>query len=116
MAPSLAVAVFARRTDYEIIEFHAAMINETPLETFVGYLDDLQDHDEFASGPYLEGLPGAVLVGTKDDVTPRKQADLIMEKWPDAELVEVDGAGHMLPLEAPEAVNRAIERALEKVR
>ncbi|WP_410131526.1 hypothetical protein, partial [Klebsiella pneumoniae] len=44
MAPSLAVAVFARRTDYEIIEFHAAMINETPLETFVGYLDDLQDH------------------------------------------------------------------------
>lgn len=115
MAPSLAVAVFARRTDYEIIEFHAAMINETPLETFVGYLDDLQDHDEFAAGPYLEGLPGAVLVGTKDDVTPRKQADLIMEKWPDAELVEVDGAGHMLPLEAPEAVNRAIERVLEKV-
>lgn len=116
MAPSLAVAVFARRTDYEIIEFHAAMINETPLETFVGYLDDLQDHDEFAAGPYLEGLPGAVLVGTKDDVTPREQADLIMEKWPDAELVEVDGAGHMLPLEAPEAVNRAIERVLEKVR
>lgn len=116
MAPSLAVAVFARRTDYEIIEFHAAMINETPLETFVGYLDDLQDHDEFAAGPYLAGLPGAVLVGTKDDVTPRKQADLIMEKWPDAELVEVDGAGHMLPLEAPEAVNRAIERVLGKVR
>lgn len=116
MAPSLAVAVFARRTDYEIIEFHAAMINETPLETFVGYLDDLQDHDEFAAGPYLEGLPGAVLVGTKDDVTPRKQADLIMEKWPDAELVEVDGAGHMLPLEAPEAVNRAIERLLDQVR
>lgn len=116
MAPSLAVAVFARRTDYEIIEFHAAMINETPLETFVGYLDDLQDHDEFAAGPRLEGLPGAVLVGTKDDVTPRKQADLIMEKWPDAELVEVDGAGHMLPLEAPDAVNRAIERVLEKVR
>ncbi|WP_083706849.1 alpha/beta fold hydrolase [Corynebacterium amycolatum] len=115
MAPSLAVAVFARRTDYEIIEFHAAMINETPLETFVGYLDDLQDHDEFAAGPYLEGLPGAVLVGTKDDVTPRKQADLIMEKWPDAELVEVDGAGHMLPLEAPEAVNRAIERLLDQV-
>lgn len=115
MAPSLAVAVFARRTDYEIIEFHAAMINETPLETFVGYLDDLQDHDEFAAGPHLGGLPGAVLVGTKDDVTPRKQADLIMEKWPDAELVEVDGAGHMLPLEAPDAVNRAIERVLEKV-
>lgn len=115
MAPSLAVAVFARRTDYEIIEFHAAMINETPLETFVGYLDDLQDHDEFAARSYLASLPGAVLVGTKDDVTPRKQADLIMEKWPDAELVEVDGAGHMLPLEAPEAVNRAIERVLEKV-
>ncbi|MDO5030883.1 MAG: alpha/beta hydrolase [Corynebacterium sp.] len=116
MAPSLAVAVFMRKTNYEIIEFHAAMINETPLETFVGYLDDLQEHDEFAAAPYLDGLPGAVLVGKKDDVTPREQADLIMEKWPTAELVEVDEAGHMLPLEAPGAVNRAIERVLEKAR
>lgn len=115
MAPSLAVAVFMRKTNYEIIEFHAAMINETPLETFVGYLDDLQEHDEFAAAPYLKGLPGAVLVGKKDDVTPREQADLIMEKWPAAELVEVDDAGHMLPLEAPGAVNRVIERVLEKV-
>lgn len=115
IAPSLAVAVFARRTDYEIIEFHAAMINETPLETFVGYLDDLQEHEEFAAAPYLSGLPGAVLVGAKDDVTPREQADLIMQKWPDAELVEVDDAGHMLPLEVPEAVNAAIARVIEKV-
>lgn len=110
MAPSLAVAVFSRPTDYEVIEFHAAMIHETPLETFVGYLDDLQEHDELAAAPYLKGRPGAVLVGTRDDVTPRKQADLILEQWPDAELVEVDDAGHMLPLEVPTAVNEAIER------
>lgn len=110
MAPSLAVAVFSRPTDYEVIEFHAAMIHETPLETFVGYLDDLQEHDELAAAPYLEGRPGVVLVGTRDDVTPREQADLILEQWPDAELVEVDDAGHMLPLEVPTAVNEAIER------
>lgn len=112
MAPSLAVAVFSRPTDYEVIEFHAAMIHETPLTTFVGYLDDLQDHDEFAAAPYLAGLPGAVLVGNKDDVTPRSQADLILREWPEAELVEVENAGHMLPLEVPAAVNDAIERVV----
>nr|WP_120490968.1 alpha/beta hydrolase [Corynebacterium lactis] len=110
MAPSLAVAVFSRPTDYDVIEFHAAMIHETPLETFVGYLDDLQEHDEFAAAPYLKGRPGAVLVGTRDDVTPREQADLILKEWPDAELVEVPDAGHMLPLEVPDAVNAAIEK------
>lgn len=115
IAPSLAVTVFSRPTDYEIIEFHAAMINETPLETFVGFLDDLQEHDEFEAAPYLAKLPGAVIVGGKDDVTPRQQADLIMEKWPNAELVEVADAGHMLPLEAPKAVNSAIERVIEAV-
>ncbi len=114
IAPSLAVAVFSRPTNYKIIEFHAAMIQETPLETFVGYLDDLQEHQEFAARPYLKGLPGAVLVGTKDDVTPRSQADLILESWPGAELVEVKDAGHMLPLETPQVVNSAIKRVVEK--
>lgn len=114
IAPSLAVAVFSRPTNYSIVEFHAAMIQETPLETFVGYLDDLQEHQEFAARPYLEGLPGAVLVGSRDDVTPRGQADLILEAWPDAELVEVKDAGHMLPLETPGVVNSAIKRVVEK--
>lgn len=114
IAPSLAVAVFHRKTEFDIIEFHAAMIHETPLATLVGYLDDLQEHEEFAARERLYGLPGTVLVGAKDVVTPRGQADLILEGWQEGELVEVPKAGHMLPLETPGPVNEAIARLLDR--
>lgn len=113
LAPTLAVAVFTKPTDYERIVFHAAMINDTPLETFVGFLDDLQNHEESAVAPRLQCLPGAVVVGTKDLVTPEGQADVILQMWPKASRVDVDGAGHMVILESPNAVNNAISRVIE---
>jgi len=111
-APALAVTVFHRKTDYDIVEFHAAMIHETPLETFVGYFEDLQEHDELAAGEHLQGIPGYVIAGEKDDVTPLSQAERLIEVWPDAWLQIAQHAGHMVPLEAPEVLNAAIDRLM----
>lgn len=115
IAPGLAVTIFQRETDFDVIDFHAAMIHETPLETFVGFFDDLQHHEELQAGPALRGVPGYVLVGDKDDVTPRSQAERIQEIWPDSHLHVVPNAGHMLPLEAPESVTLAILRLVDAV-
>ncbi|SES23302.1 Tropinesterase [Corynebacterium cystitidis DSM 20524] len=115
IAPGLAVTIFHRDTDDELIDFHAAMIHETPLETYVGFFDDLQVHEELQAGPALAGVPGYVLVGTQDDVTPLSQAERIQEIWPDSYLQVVPNAGHMLPLEAPESVTVALLRLIEKV-
>ncbi|WP_156971877.1 alpha/beta fold hydrolase [Corynebacterium marinum] len=112
LAPTLAVAIFHRRIDYDIIQFHAAMIHETPLETFVGFFEDLQVHDELAAGPYLQGIPGYVIAGEKDNVTPLGQAERLIEIWPEAWLQTAPDAGHMIPLEAPEILNAAIDRLL----
>lgn len=112
LAPTLAVAFFHRKTDYDIVQFHAAMIHETPLETFVGFFEDLQVHDELAAGPHLQGIPGYVLAGEKDLVTPLSQAERLIEVWPEAGLQIAPDAGHMIPLEAPEILNAAIERLL----
>ncbi|RNE49563.1 alpha/beta fold hydrolase [Corynebacterium alimapuense] len=114
-APGLAVTVFRRPTDYEIVEFHAAMIRQTPLETFVGFFDELQNHDELTAGSYLESIPGYVIAGEKDEVTPLEQAQRLIEVWPRAWLQISMDAGHMLPLEAPEIVNAAIDRLLQIV-
>ena len=114
IAPALAIAVFSRPTNRRVIDLHAYMINETPLDTYLGFLDDLREHDEYDAVPYLSGLPGVVLVGDNDDVTSREQATKIIDVWPGAELVEVGNAGHMLPLEAPKEVNAAIARLAEK--
>ncbi|WIM67045.1 alpha/beta hydrolase [Corynebacterium breve] len=110
LAPSLAIAVFHRETRRDLIEFHAAMIHETPLETFVGYFDDLQIHNELNTGPYLEQVPGYIIAGVHDDVTPLSQAERLQEIWPSAYLQVIPGAGHMLPLETPATVSTAILR------
>lgn len=112
LAPTLALAVFHRDIDYEIAQFHAAMIHETPLETFVGYFDDLQTHNELAAREHLQGIPGYVIAGEKDVVTPLSQAERLCEVWPDAYLQVAPDAGHMIPLEAPEILNAALDRLI----
>lgn len=115
LAPALATAVFRRPTDDEVIRFHAAMIHETPLDTFVGFFDDLQEHEELDAAPALQGMPGYVLVGESDDVTPMSQAERICELWPEAFLQVAEGAGHMLPLEAPGILNNALAKLLDRL-
>ncbi len=56
-------------------------------------------------------LPALVLVGSRDAYTPRKYAETLAQGL-QGELVVVEGAGHMLPLEAPGAVSLALARFL----
>ena len=96
----------------EQLQFHVDMMMDTPLDSFVGFFDDLIEHDEYAAAGRLGALPGIVMVGSLDIVTPRSQADEILKHWPAAELVEVDGAGHMVILEEPDQVTAALRRLL----
>lgn len=115
LAPTLATAVFHRPTNSTIIEFHAAMTHETPLDTFVGFFDDLQEHDELDAATALTGIEGFVIAGEKDNVTPISQAKRICELWPGAHLQIAADAGHMIPLEAPAILNNAIASLLKKL-
>lgn len=53
-------------------------------------------------------LPVRVLCGAHDRVTPPQRSQQLVEWIPDAQLVMVPGAGHMLPLEQPEAVVKTL--------
>ncbi|KAB3520880.1 alpha/beta fold hydrolase [Corynebacterium sp. zg254] len=97
---------------FDIVDFHADEIDSTSMGTILGYLDDLATHDETAAAPLLAGIPGVVMVGACDDVTPAEQTRKIGALWPGAEVVEFPDSGHMLPVECPEAVNEAIGRVL----
>ena len=52
--------------------------------------------------------PALVMTGALDGWSPPAQHAAIAAVLPNSTLVTVEGAGHMLPLEAPEAVNEAI--------
>ncbi|WP_018020780.1 alpha/beta fold hydrolase [Corynebacterium doosanense] len=113
LAPILSMAFFMRETDKDLIDFHAALIAETPTETLIGFLDDLQYHEEVGAASRLAGVPGFVIVGEKDYVIPSAQSEKLLELWPDAKFQVAQNAGHMLPLEVPGIINSALDRLLK---
>lgn len=76
-------------------------------------IDCLITHDSRAALPQVSA-PTTVLVGSLDDETPVAYSQAIVDLVPGAELVVVPGAGHLLNVEAPCAVNEAIRRQLER--
>ncbi|MFC4004833.1 alpha/beta fold hydrolase [Prauserella oleivorans] len=54
------------------------------------------------------GVPALVIVGEQDTVTPPDEARAMADALPDARLEVLPGAGHLTPLEAPDAVAKAI--------
>jgi pimeloyl-ACP methyl ester carboxylesterase len=57
------------------------------------------------------GVPVTILVGSEDKLTPPDRADELAATIPGARHVRLEGFGHMLPLEAPDAVVEAITSA-----
>ncbi len=57
--------------------------------------------------------PTLIMVGDKDTRTPPRFSRLLHATIPNSRLVIVEGAGHCLPLERPERVNREIIEFLE---
>jgi pimeloyl-ACP methyl ester carboxylesterase len=60
-------------------------------------------------------LPVLVLSAVHDTLTPVKYADWMAANIDGARHVTLDGAGHMSPIEQPEAFNQAILRFLESL-
>jgi len=59
-------------------------------------------------------VPTLVVTGTADRLTPVKYARFLAQHIPDAQLVLVEGAGHMVMLERPQEVSEAVARFLTK--
>ena len=59
-------------------------------------------------------LPTLVMAGEQDTSTPPKYARYLAERIPNAELVLIPEAGHLMPLEAPEQVNAALLNFLRR--
>lgn len=88
-----------------------SMAEGTRYETFVAALEGMKLRPD--RGGVLAGLriPVAVVVGEHDGLTPIEEARKMAALVPGARLTIVPGAGHLSPLEAPDAVSDAL-RAL----
>lgn len=80
------------------------------------YYDDLCACNGFDLMKELSGInvPALVISADQDMLTPVKYGRYLQENLPRAEHEVISGAGHMIMLEKPEEVNRAIRHFLEQ--
>lgn len=86
---------------------YKSMIEQTPYESLVTFFNTT----DFGSPPSLPGalaLPVMLPVGSGDTVVTAQGAQKLATQLPDAQLVRVEAAGRLLPLEAPAALNAVV--------
>ncbi|MBG0827326.1 alpha/beta hydrolase [Planomonospora sp. ID67723] len=98
----------------EHVRFVNAMAAATPTEVMVGFFNDFLVHDKLKALAALGSVETLVMVGSRDRMTPRVHSDRIAEAVPGARLQVIPGAGHMIGLEHPEAVNRALSGLFDR--
>lgn len=74
----------------------------------------LERHDERGSLHTIH-CPTLVIAGRQDKLRSLIEAKELLDGIPDADLVEIEGAGHMIPMEAPEGVIVMISSWLEEM-
>jgi len=90
------------------------MTAATPVDVIAEFYDTFTTHDKLAALDVLRSVPTLVLVGSGDRVTPLAHSQAIAQALPTADLVVVDGAGHMVQLQEPELVTAALRGLLRR--
>ena len=86
---------------------------QTPVAGVVGALAAMRDREESESLlPGLAGVPTLVIVGEGDTLTPPDQARAMAAAIPGARLAVIAGAGHLPPVEQPEATTASLRQFL----
>ncbi|RJQ69550.1 alpha/beta hydrolase [Pseudonocardiaceae bacterium YIM PH 21723] len=84
------------------------MINGCDVKAITDFMSTLNTHNRLAALPALARCQVSVIGGSADKLTPYEHSELMAAEIPEAELIEVSGAGHMVNLEAPDQVNEAL--------
>jgi pimeloyl-ACP methyl ester carboxylesterase len=89
-------------------------MSETPARVLHGDFSACDDFDVMDRLGEIR-VPALVVCGRQDRLTPAKYAVYLRDHIPDAKLHLVDGAGHMVMVEQPGAVARALASFLSQV-
>jgi pimeloyl-ACP methyl ester carboxylesterase len=93
----------------EVRDAAAAIMREVPPATLAASCRALVAHDTRGL-LHQVAAPTLVMVGAADTETPESYARAIADRIPGARLVVIPKAGHLVNVEAPEAVNEELRR------
>lgn len=98
----------SRRTDAALLDPLRAMCRDAGIARYEAQIAALLARRDVAALLPTITYPVLVAVGSEDGWSTPAQHAAIAATLPDAELIVVPGAGHMLPVEDPAALNAAI--------
>jgi pimeloyl-ACP methyl ester carboxylesterase len=96
---------FGAKVDEEMVDFVYAMLDGTPFEVVADFYPAFATLDSWdACGP-LSQVPTSIIGGTSDKITAIGHARKLHARIQGSDLLECDGAGHMVMLERHAQVN-----------
>ena len=116
IAEAMVPKLFAADVEPGVRTAVSAVMRAAPVAGITAALAAMRDRaDRTALLPTLAGVPTLVLVGSEDRLTPPDAARAMAAAIPGAELVEVEGAGHLPPVERPATVTESLQRFLDRL-
>jgi pimeloyl-ACP methyl ester carboxylesterase len=105
----------SKDVDPAVVRFAERLIESTPIDVVAEFYPAFTDHDKAQALSIFLEVPALVLAGEGDLVTPSSHSEAIADLLPDAELVLVPDAGHLVMLEHPEVVTDRLADLLVRV-
>jgi pimeloyl-ACP methyl ester carboxylesterase len=99
----------------ELMPCLTAMIERSTPDSYAGQINALLNRPEALSVLPTIGVPTLLLSGSEDTWSPVSQHETMRRRIPHATLFEIHGAGHMSPIERPDAVALALRGWLAEV-
>jgi len=96
------------RAKRDHIRFVTERVEATPTEAMPGYAHELLVREDPAILAALRRTETMIMVGSDDRITPPVHGRRLADLLPEAVLTVVAGAGHLIALERPDVVNRAL--------
>jgi len=114
LEPMLDKLVGDHPVDADVRALLGAMIGGTSIDGLIGALEGMAARRDTTQVLSAVRCPALVMAGGIDAITPPDGARDMAARLADAELVVVEGAGHVLALERPEAVSAALTRLVDR--
>lgn len=99
-----------------VVELVEKMAAAVPVDVIADFYDTFMSHDKLAALHVLVGVETLVLCGSADRLTPVAHSRAIAATLPEAQLVVVEGAGHMVMLERPSLVTLHLRALVRRAR
>jgi pimeloyl-ACP methyl ester carboxylesterase len=116
MLPKLLAPEDRRRGGTKVSDVVRGMMESVPRLTIGHALRAMRDRQDYTEMLPSIAVPTLILVGEHDAVTPPQVARAMHERIPRSQLVVIPDAGHLSPLENPDAVGRATQDFLRSLK